>query len=69
MSNRIFEQFSDYALKKGVEKDRRAFKKVKSAIANRIKAHLARDLFKEEGFYRVWNQDDDIFAEAIKELK
>jgi len=69
VSEKVLEQFSDYALKKGVKKDRRAFKKAKSAIANRIKAHLARDLFKEEGFYRVWNQTDDVFAEAIKELK
>ena len=69
VSEKVLEQFSNYALKKGVKKDRRAFKKAKSAIANRIKAHLARDLFKEEGFYRVWNQTDDVFAEAIKELK
>lgn len=69
VSEKILEQFSEYALKKGVKKDRRQFKKAKSAIATRIKAHFARDLFKAEGFYRTWNQEDKVFAEAIKELQ
>ncbi len=69
VSDKVLEQFSEYASQKGIEKDKRAFKKAKSAIANRIKAHFARDLFKAEGFYRAWNHEDKIFAEAMKELK
>jgi len=69
VSDSLLDEFSDYALEKGVEKDKRAFKKIKLTIANRIKAHLARDLFGEEGFYRVSHQNDDIFDKALKELK
>lgn len=69
VNDSLLEQFSDYALKKGVKKDRLAFKKVKAAIANRIKAYLARDLFGEEGFYRALHQNDAIFDRALKELK
>ncbi len=69
VSEKVLEQFSEYVLKKGVKKDRREFKKAKSAIASRIKAHFARDLFKEEGFYRVWNQEDKVFAEAVEEIR
>jgi len=69
VNDNLLEQFSDYALKKGVKKDKRAFKKAKTAIANRIKAHFARDLFEDEGFYKAWNDQDDMFAEAIRGLK
>ncbi len=69
VNDKLLEQFSDYALKKGVKKDKRAFRKAKTAIANRIKAHFARGLFKDEGFYKAWNHEDEMFAEAIKGLK
>lgn len=69
VGDKILDRFSEYVAKKGVKKNTDDFKKARSVIANRIKAHLARDLFKEEGFYRVWNEEDKTFAQAIEELK
>jgi len=68
VSDKLLEQFSEYASQKGVKKDKRDFKKAKSEIANRIKAHFAKDLFKEEGFYRARNQEDKVFAKAMTEM-
>ena len=69
VSDNLLEQFSDYVAKKGIKKDRRAFRKAKTAIAYRIKAHFARDLFKKEGFYKAWNHKDEMFAEAVRGLR
>jgi carboxyl-terminal processing protease len=41
----------------------------KSLITKQIKALLARFYFNEEGFYKVYNQDDNFVIKAIEKIK
>jgi carboxyl-terminal processing protease len=41
----------------------------KSFLLNRIKANIARQLWRTKGFYQVWNMSDPVVARAMAELK
>jgi carboxyl-terminal processing protease len=45
------------------------FKKSKQLISKLLKAEIARQIWTEEGFYRVINPEDNEFKEAIKSLE
>jgi carboxyl-terminal processing protease len=49
--------------------DENEFKKSKLLISKLIKAEIGRQIWTEEGFYRVINPLDNEFKEAIKRLK
>ncbi len=65
----MYKDFINYAVKKGLEdKDALYQSKIKRLAKQRIKAFIARQLFKEEGFYTIWNKEDPIFQKAIELL-
>ncbi len=66
VSDKLLKQFTDFVAQKGVKKDRKGLKKSKTLLSNRIKAFIARDLFKSEGFYRVMNKDDKVYEKAVQ---
>jgi carboxyl-terminal processing protease len=41
----------------------------KSFLLNRVKANIARQLWRTKGFYQVWNMNDPVIARALVELK
>ena len=45
------------------------FKKSKQLISKLLKAEIGRQIWTEEGFYRVINPEDNEFQEALKRLK
>lgn len=70
LSEANFKAFVDFCKKKGLKKlDAREIKTSKPLIVNEIEALLGRYYFSEEGFYRVYNQQDDFVKKALKELQ
>ncbi|MCL4817123.1 MAG: S41 family peptidase [Flavobacteriales bacterium] len=60
--------FYKYAEELGVSKTENEIKLSKKIIQNRIKAHIARYLWKEEGLYSVLNEEDIMIKETVKLL-
>lgn len=52
--------------KQGVKYNDAAYKKVAGNIRNLVKAFIGRSIWKEEGFYPVLNQEDEVFQTAQK---
>lgn len=69
VSENLFRKFIDYAdLKLGVPIDEDGINRSKRIIKNRIKAEIARHLFHENGYYKVYLKDDLDVQMALKEL-
>lgn len=64
----ILLSFYKYAEELGVSKTENEIKLSKKIIQNRIKAHVARYLWREEGLYSVLNEEDVMIKETIKLL-
>jgi carboxyl-terminal processing protease len=55
--------------KQGVKYNDAAYKKVGSNLRNLVKAFIGRSIWKEEGFYPVINNEDEVFTTAMKYFK
>ncbi len=64
-----FREFTRYAQEKGVEPQPEAYPVVAGEIKRLIKARLAKQLFKDKGFYMTWNEDDPFILEALEAIK
>lgn len=70
-------QVSDYMLKQliqtanenGLKYDRVGFDKSKEMIKLLVKAYIARGIWHNEGFYPIYNQNDEIFLKALDVIK
>ena len=69
VDDQLIEEYNDYAVSKGFKLDEEAFQKIKAPFKRLLKARIARQLFKEEGFFYIWNQDDPAVQEAIRLMK
>lgn len=65
ISERDLNSFISFAEKNGVKLNKTEFDKDKNYIINRIKAFFARELFKDEGWYKISLQDDKVFQKAL----
>ena len=62
-------KFANYAeVKLKVKRDEVGYNRSKRIIKNRIKAEIARHLFKENGYYQIYLKDDLDVQTALKEL-
>ena len=62
-------EFIQFAKTKGWEGNEADLPKHKNQVNQIIKAFFAKQLFKNEGYFRVLNQNDPVMREAIKQLK
>lgn len=70
LSEANFQAFLRFCKVKGLKKfDSKEIRTSKPLIINEIEALLGRFYFNEEGFYRVYNQQDDFIKKALKELQ
>lgn len=70
VSNSMLDDFYNYATAKGsFEKDERLWAISKEEIALRIKAQIAQQQFRDEGYYRCLSQKDKDIIRAVEELK
>ncbi|MEQ8702438.1 MAG: S41 family peptidase [Phaeodactylibacter sp.] len=58
-----------YAQERGVTlPDEGLSEPVKNAVRHMLKARIAKQLFEDEGYYKVWNMQDDMVKEAVKAI-
>jgi len=63
------QQLAEYAAAQGVVFDRQRWEHCRAELQRQIKAQIARQLFQNEGFYRVLNEDDPAVAKAVRLLE
>lgn len=64
----MFEAFIQFAEAKGVKRKTLQLEAAKPEIKRLLKARTAKLLYDDVGFYTVWNQDDSMVQEALKQL-
>ncbi len=64
-----FGQFLEYVAEKGLEIAPEDVAEVDANIRLMFKARLARNIFKQEGFYSVWNENDKVVQKAVELLR
>ena len=68
-SDALVEDFITYTEKQGVNRNNTQIMRAKNEIKQRLKARIARVLFKEEMEFRIINSDDPAVEKAIQLLK
>ena len=68
-SKGVFNEFLQYATKKGVPEDKSALAASGKIIETQIMAYIARNIIGEEGFYDIISKIDNTFQEAVKALE
>jgi carboxyl-terminal processing protease len=68
LGNQILNEFVSYAAKKGVAKNDAQIQKSRLWLINRLQSLIARNLWKNEGFYYILNKDDNFMHAALKKL-
>ena len=62
-------EFVRFAKEKGVEPDEAQIKKSTPLLKRVVQAYIVRDMLGDEGFYPLFERDDEITRRAIKELQ
>lgn len=61
-------EFIDFAKEKGVEPNSKQIEKSKILIVRIINAYIVRNILNDEGFFPLFERDDDITIKAVEEL-
>ncbi len=69
VSDSMLQQLAGYAAEQGVSVDPAQWVRCRHELRRQIKAHLARRLFQNEGYYRVLNDDDPAVEKALQLLR
>lgn len=65
----MLNDFMKFGEANGAKVDLKDFDKIKDNVKLLLKARLARNLFKEDGFYTIWNDSDEVVKAALGALK
>lgn len=65
----ILEEFTNYAVTKGVRKRPALIAISGPLITNQIHAYIIRNFFDEEGFYPIFQQDDPVILKAVEVIR
>ncbi len=68
LADKILVEFVDYADKNGVARKDAQIRKSRLWLINRLQSLIARNLWKNEGFYYIINKDDQYIHSALKYL-
>lgn len=66
VSEQLYQRFLDYAEKEGLRKDPEKLSKISQLIKTLMKAYLARQMWKDEGYYPVVNTIDPVVAKGYE---
>lgn len=69
VDNELFRQFIEFAEQKGIKKDVNALNVSINALKIQLKALIARQLFKNEGYFRVMQDLDKTFLKSVELLQ
>lgn len=59
----------EYAKERGADYSEKGLSPaVKTAVKHMLKARIAKQLFEDEGYYRVWNTRDEVVKQALKAI-
>jgi carboxyl-terminal processing protease len=62
------EEMIAYAQEKGVELNEEQLAISRPLLVRYVNAYIVRNILNDEGFYPLWERDDDITKKAIEEL-
>jgi len=65
----FMQSFFEYAEKEGLKKDEEGYKLSEKYIRNFIKAWIARNLWDYEAYWRISNEEDDVFIKAVQAIE
>ena len=65
----MLNDFIKFGEENGAKIDPADFDKIKENVKLLLKARLARNLYKEDGFYTIWNDSDEVVKAAMRALK
>lgn len=65
----ILNDFTAYAEKNGVKRNEKELKQSESLLKNQLKALIARNIWNNEGFYPIYQKQDNVLAKAMELLK
>lgn len=68
VSDPILNAFLDYAVTQKVPKDPKQLAAIKPDLKRYMKARFARQLFDEDSFYKVWNEQDPVVRAALQTI-
>jgi len=68
VDDNMYNQLIKYALEQGVERNDQGAKANKKRISGMLKAYIARNLYRENGFYELYLSMDDDFKKALDVL-
>ena len=68
VDEKLFTEFLAYAEAKGWEKDMSKMAANKANIKHYLKAYFAKQLFQNDGFFRIINQTDPLVQDALKQM-
>jgi carboxyl-terminal processing protease len=66
VSKKIMDDFVKLAEKSGVKFDKKQFERSEKMIKNNLKAFIARGVWKNEGFYPIFNESDEIYNRGLQ---
>ena len=66
INEELFNHFLEFAKKKNVVPTGNDLERSKKSIKRRLLAYIGRNLWQDEGFYPIWNQDDPVMKAAIQ---
>ena len=66
ISDKMLDDLISLGKKNDVQFDKEGFNKSKELIKLYCKAYIARNVWNNEGFYPIFNQQNEIFKEALK---
>ena len=69
ISPATYQAYLDYAKTQGEETAVPTHPRVQSELKRFLKARLARQLYGDEGFFKVWNEKDEMITEALRVLR
>lgn len=67
VDDKVWRSFADFAARDSVPVNNFTSKE-KETISQRIKAYMAQQLFRREGYFEVANQNDEVVKKALEEL-
>ncbi|MCB0552765.1 MAG: S41 family peptidase [Phaeodactylibacter sp.] len=69
VSDALYNEFLEYARSRGVKPGFQQPPTTRKELKRFIKARIAKQLFEDDGFYTVWNQEDPMIREALRALQ
>jgi carboxyl-terminal processing protease len=69
VSSVIFNELVEYAQENGIERDEQGINYGENQIKTLLKAQIVRNLYDEEGFYKIYLTIDNVYEKALESFE